>query len=284
MAERVTIGNVELQFLLDVTPPPRDISEFFPEVPAEAWAPYRRDYLDENGNLPTCYGASVLRSADRIVLVDSGLGPGPHERFGGARGDLMNKLRANGISPEDVEIVVMTHVHPDHVGWNMTLEGGKLRPTFPRARYLAPKGDWEYFGQGRGLEDFPHVRDNFIGQVVPLQDMGVLELVEGDYVITPEISTVSTPGHSPGHLCILISSQGQKGLVIGDLILSTVQVTEDEWAVRPDVDREEARRSRRAVLDRMEQEGMVVAAPHFPFGQNIGKVVRRQDRRYWQPL
>ena len=130
--------------------------------------------------------------------------------------------------------VVHTHLHPDHVGWNVTQDVAEPRPTFRRANYLVPRVDWEYFTAPSVLETAPYVRDS----VVPLEALGVMELIEGEHTITPEISTVPTPGHTPGHVNVIISSQGQMGVVVGDVLHSKVQVQEPGWCSRADVDRE----------------------------------------------
>ena len=279
MAERVTIGNVEVLAFIDMVPPPYDPAEFFPQVPADAWAPYRDDHL-EDGRLQLYYGCFALRSPAQLVLVDTGMGPGPHPTRGNLRGDLLNQLRLQGVSPEEVSTVVHTHLHADHIGWNITWEGGRPTPTFPGARYLVPRADWEYFTEPSVLETFPYIRDC----ALPLGDLGVLELIDGEHSVTPEISTTPTPGHTPGHLNVIISSQGERGVVVGDMIHSVVQIQEPGWCSRADVDRELGLRSREAMLDRFEREAFIVAAGHFKPQEHFGRVVRLRGRRYWQVL
>ena len=280
MADRATIGNVEVQVFVDATPPAFEPNQFFPEVPLEAWEPHRKECLDADGKFRTNFCFFVLRSQGRVVLVDTGLGPGPFERLGGARGELMTKLQGAGINPQDVETVVITHLHGDHIGWNVTTESDTPRATFPRARYLIPRGDWEHFTKPEVLENTPAVKAN----AVPLQDLGVMELVDGDHAVTPEISTLATPGHTPGHLSVVITSQGQRGVVVGDLFHSAAQVTEPDWCAGADMDKDLARRTRHATLDRLEGEGFTVAAGHLLINTNIGKLVRVEGRRYWQAL
>jgi glyoxylase-like metal-dependent hydrolase (beta-lactamase superfamily II) len=193
---------------------------------------------------------------------------------------LLDQLKLQGVSPEDVVSVVHTHLHADHVGWNITLEGGQPRATFPRAKYLVPRDDWEHFTEPAVLETAPYVRDS----VVPLEGLGVMELIEGEHTITPEISTVPTPGHTPGHINVIISSQGQKGVVVGDVLHSKVQVQEPGWCSRADIDRELGQRSREAMLERAEREDFIVAAGHFKPEDHFGRVIRVEGRRYWQVL
>jgi glyoxylase-like metal-dependent hydrolase (beta-lactamase superfamily II) len=277
VAASVTIGNVEVRALIDMVPPPYEPHDFFPDVSREAWAPYRDEYL-EGGRLQLYYGCFALRSRGHVMMVDTGMGPGPHPTRGNQRGDLLNQLNLAGISPGDVDTVVHTHLHADHVGWNVTRKGGRATATFPGARYLAPRADWDYYTQPSVLETAPQVRDS----VVPLQGLGVLELIEGEHTITPEVTTLPTPGHTPGHVAVLVSSQGQKGLVVGDVLHSKVQVREPGWCSRADIDKGLGQRSREALLQRAEEEGATVAAGHFKPGQHFGRVVRLRGRRYWQ--
>jgi glyoxylase-like metal-dependent hydrolase (beta-lactamase superfamily II) len=280
VADSITIGNVTIHVILDMIPPPREPESFFPDVSLEQWEPYKTEHLDTNGKFQLNYCAAVVRSPERMVLIDTGLGPGPHERFNGMQGHLLERLREIGISPEDISTVVTTHLHGDHVGWNISEEGGRQRATFPRAKYLAPKADWDYFTRPEILQSQPVVQNS----VLPLQTLGVLELIEGDHAVTPEITTLSAPGHTPGHLAIVVRSQGQTAMIVGDLFHNSAQVTEPDWHPRPDIDKELASRTRTDVLDRLEREGCLVIAWHIPRANGIGKVVRVGGRRVWQPL
>lgn len=282
MATKATVGNVEILAFVDVTPPPFDPSRFFPGASETQWAPHKAEYLDKDGKFRTNFGFFALRSRDGIILVDTGLGAGPHQALGGVSGRLLDELGHQGIRPEDVTRVVITHFHGDHMGWNTTSEQGKYRPTFPKAKYLLPKGDWEYFTRPEILESPAGAPVKV--RVLPLKDLGVVELVDGDYPVTREVSTLSTPGHTPGHISVVITSQGQKGIIIGDVMHSPVQILEPNWQMGADTDKELGVRSRNALLDRLEREGFVVGAGHFLINTNIGKVVRVGGRRYWQAL
>lgn len=289
MADKVTVGNVEIMAVLDMVPPPRAPEVMFPDVPKEDWGPYQ-DTL-EAGQIQLYYGVWVLRSQGRTILVDTGMGPGPHPQLGDRTGNLYEELRpilipaerANNtnVSPSDeVDIVVHTHLHGDHVGWNVRYSGGMPAPYFRRARYLVPKLDWDYFNQPEVLAERPYIKT----QVLPLQRLRKIDLIEGEYNITDEVSTLPTPGHTPGHQAILISSQGQKAMIAGDVLHTKAQVLEPSWTVWVDVDKDASRRSRESLLDRAEKEDYVVAAGHFHPSENLGKVVRREGRRYWQAL
>ena len=279
MADRTSVGEVEILSFIDMVPPPYDPEGFFPDVNRSQWQPYEADHL-ENGNLQLYYGCFALRSRGQTILVDTGMGPGPRPTRGNLTGSLVPLLREQGIGPEDVNIVVHTHLHPDHVGWNVSYEGDRPKATFPNARYLVPRKDWSYFTQEDVLASAAHVRDN----VVPLQDLGAMDIIDEEHTITSEITTIPTPGHTPGHLNVLITSAGEKGILVGDMLHSKVQVQEPGWCSRADIDKATGQRSREETLERIEQEGMLVAAGHFKPDEHFGRVVRIQGRRYWQVL
>jgi glyoxylase-like metal-dependent hydrolase (beta-lactamase superfamily II) len=271
MTDRITVGNVEIVAVLDMIPPPRRPDEFFEGVTLDDWKPYE-DIL-EDGQIQLYYLCFFVRSQGKTVMVDTGMGPGPHPSRANRTGDLLDQLRRQGVSPEDVDIVVHSHLHADHVGWNLDLSGKTPKPYFPRARYLVPRTDWEYFTK-------PEVRDS----VMPLEKLGLMDLIDGDHNVTGEITTLDTPGHTPGHQVLLISSQGERAMIVGDAIDSKVQVLEPGWCANVDTSKDDSRRSRRGLLDRAESEDYVVAAGHFHPKDHIGKVVRLEGRRYWQAL
>ena len=192
----------------------------------------------------------------------------------------MEQLASHGLGPDDVDVVALTHLHQDHVGWNLTGQGDAVRPTFPRARYLVPRGDWDYFTEPEAMNDAPYMAES----VMPLEGLGIMELIEGEHQITPEITTLPTPGHTPGHVCIMITSEGQKGLVTGDVLTTPVQVIETGWGGWVDIDKAQSARTREALVERLEREEFIVAAGHFRPKQHFGRIVRLQDRRYWQAL
>ena len=289
MADTVSVGNVEITAVLDMVPPPREPSMMFPTTSQSDWSQYQ-DVL-ENGQLQLYYGVWVVRSQGKLILVDTGMGPGPHPDRGNITGNLYEELRPvlvppdntqnTNVSPSDqIDFVVHTHLHSDHVGWNLRYQGGMPAPTFRRATYLVPKLDWDYFTAPEIIDSAPQVQR----QVVPLRRLRKMELIEGEYNITDEVSTIPTPGHTPGHQCILISSQGQSAVITGDVLHSKVQIQEPSWCAGVDIDKAQSATSREALLARAEKEGSVVAAGHFHPSENLGKIVRLEGRRYWQGL
>lgn len=265
---RVTVGNVEMLSLSDGT------GEFpaanvFPKATSADWQRHP-GALTADGKLQVNFGFFLLRSQGQTILVDTGLGPG-------RQGRLLEDLKAKGVQPDQITVVAITHLHGDHVGWNVVMEGGRRRLTFPKARYWIPKGDWDHFRQPQQLERAPLLKT----VVLPLEELGALRLVEGETAVTSEVTMVPTPGHTPGHMSVAVASQGQRGFITGDVITSPVQAQEAAWEVSFDNDREHGRRTREAVLERVERENALVGAGHF-LPPNFGRFVRTQGRRYWQ--
>ncbi|MCH9017700.1 MAG: MBL fold metallo-hydrolase, partial [Chloroflexi bacterium] len=122
-----------------------------------------------------------------------------------------------------------------------------------------------------------------VPQVLPLQESGVMELIDGEYEITPELTTYPTPGHTPGHNSIRVTSNGEHAFILGDVAHSPIQAHYTDWCPEFDIDQETARATRHAVLDMLEAEGTLVSAGHFP-DPGFGRFVRGEDRRFWQGI
>ena len=262
---RATVGNVELISVKDGFGD-RDPLEVYLASTIEEWREYP-ELLDSAGRIHPRYGSVVARSRGKLVLVDTGLGT--------LDGTLLDEMSGAGVDREAMDLVVMTHLHGDHVGWNLT-DG---RPTFPNARYLVPRADYEYWTQPSVLEEAPHIKT----QVMALGDLRIMDLIDGEYNLTDELTTIATPGHTPGHISILISSAGQRGIILGDVAHTPAQAHYTNWSPIFDVDPDMARRTRHRVLDRAEAEGSLVSAGHFP-EPGFGHFVRREGRRVWQGI
>jgi glyoxylase-like metal-dependent hydrolase (beta-lactamase superfamily II) len=258
MAQNVVrVGDIEITQLSDGMLE-FDLCNFFPTIDEKHWSPYE-SHLHEH-KVRFNLGSYLIRGGGRTVLVDTGLGPRPAETPDVPWGQLMNDFKAKGVRPEDVDMVVMTHLHRDHVGWNLTPQGGKYVPTFPKARYWMSKKDWD---TSHRADVQPTRYPNAPSCVWPLAELGLVEFMNGEHSITRELTAVPTPGHTPGHMSILVTSKGERALVLGD----------------PDL----TRQTRKALLDRLEREQILVAAGHFE-APGFGRIVRLEGRRYWRGL
>ncbi len=274
-APRTTIGNVEILAISDGNFD-SDPAAVFPQVPADAWNPYR-PLLNAKGHMTVNIGCYLVRSAGQTVLVDSGIGDKPRGFF--PKGRLPEELAAVGVRPEDVDIVAMTHLHIDHVGWNTVAAEGGWVPYFPNARYVVTREEWEFWTEPERAAQAEYITDS----VLPLALAGVAELVEGDYALTGELRLLPAPGHTPGHVCVAIASGAEAGVVLGDVAHHPAQLSEPGWHDVFDANPILAAESRRGLLERIERERMLVAAGHFaPPG--FGRIVKVDGRRSWRAL
>ena len=274
----IRVGNVEIMQLSDGMLE-FDPCNFFPTIPENEWGPYESHLTDEH-KVRFNLGSYLIRANGRTILVDTGLGPRPADTPDVPWGELMRDFAANGVRPDEVDMVVMTHLHRDHVGWNLRSEGSGYVPTFPKARYWMSDVDWETCHQ----PDVQPTRfPNAPTCVWPLEQLGLVELMHGEHSITAELTAVPTPGHTPGHVSILVTSGGERALVLGDAAHTPVQFEEPDWVSRADMDPELTRQTRRALVERLEREKILVAAGHFE-APGFGRVVRLEGKRYWRGL
>jgi len=274
----IRVGSVEIMALSDGMLE-FDLCNFFPTIPGERWDQYQSHLTDEH-KVRFNLGSYLIRSDGRTILVDTGLGPRPADTPDVPWGELLRDFQANGVRPDEVDMVVMTHLHRDHVGWNLMAEGTRHVPTFPRARYWMSAKDWEACHQA---DVQPQRFPNAPTCVWPLAELGLVELMDGEHTLTRDLTAVPTPGHTPGHMSILVTSKGERALVLGDAAHSPVQVLEPDWVSRADMDPDLTRQTRKALLDRLEREQILIAAGHFE-APGYGRIVRLEGRRYWKGL
>jgi glyoxylase-like metal-dependent hydrolase (beta-lactamase superfamily II) len=288
---RVRLGELELVALADGLGVdwPEPLPELFLDVDPTTWPRLRAQHPslfpdgDDHGwRLDVlCH---LIRSPEQVVLVDTGMGPADsgYSAFVGSAGRLLDLLAREGLAPEDVDVVVFTHLHPDHIGWNRVGAGAARRLTFPNARYVAPARDWETF-QAPEVEAeaaWPFVRD----LIDPLAASGRLELVGEGHAVTPELTVVELPGHTHGHAGLLVDSHGEQALVTGDAFLHPVQLEAPEVSMLREMDRAAAIRTRRMLLERLRAQDAVFVASHFP-APGFGRIAFDADgTARWEPL
>ena len=281
MHGQIFVGDVEVTCVTDAEGPfPIKLPALFPGVRSEQWQLHRRDYPEAFADAETfhvhiaCY---VLRTNKRTVLVDTGVGPAPAPFFGDMRGDLIHGLSLADVKPESVDTVFMTHGHPDHVGWNL-FDGN---PSFPNARYILSETDWNAFQDPAVQAALPF---QYVDQTLtPLKALGMLDQIDGETVLSDEITAIPAPGHTPGHMVVSISSRGQRAMILGDVLIHPAQVAEPDWGSIFDMDPDQATATRKKLLGRLEMEAMTAAQCHLPH-PGFGLVMRVEGRRHWQPL
>ena len=274
LIHRVNIGNAELIALQDswAAMPP---TAFFTTTDASDWDDYA-ELLDDDGNLTLNLGAWLVLSEGTTILVDSGIGGRPNDFPAKATPALPDVMREAGVSPDDIDIVAFTHLHFDHTGWNTTDVDGDPKPLFPNARHIIQQAEWDYWTSSDELRAAAGY-DNVLG---PLVDDGLVDLVDGEHVLTSEVVTIPTPGHTPGHVSFAVNSDGDAAYLIGDAAHHMVQLTETDWCPSADVDTATSTVSRHALLDRIEAENALIASGHFRF-PGLGRAARADGKRYF---
>ncbi len=269
----LTLGDVSVARVIEIGRSSFPTTSMLPDSTAEAIARHH-DWLrphfwdDAAGDLGSRIGTYIVRTPRHTVLIDTGVGndkprdgsPVWHMR----RGGFLDDLAAAGVTPEQVDVVLCTHLHVDHVGWNTRLVDGRWRPTFPRARYLFAGEEWEFWRH----EKDPCIADS----VVPVVEAGQAVLVQSDHVVDPWLSLEPSPGHTPGHVCVRLRTSAGEAIFSGDLMHRTVQVAEPQWSSRFCADAAKARATRRLFVERHADSGVLVLAAHFP---RAGYIVRR---------
>lgn len=273
MAQRWKVGNVGVTRVVEIemaSPGTFVLPDASPESVARiAWL--RPHFADADGLVRMSVHALVVESDGRRILVDTCVGndkPRPIPDWNQRTGPFLRDLAAAGFPRESIDTVVCTHLHVDHVGWNTMLENDRWVPTFPRARYLFGKAEWEYWKDVK--DEFGDVMGD---SVRPVIEAGLAELVGSDHRITDEVRLEPTPGHTPGHVSVRISSEGEDAVITGDLMHHPCQMTNPQWASRFDYDAERARETRRRFLERYADRPVLVIGTHFA-SPTAGRIVR----------
>ena len=267
VTQGITVGDIEISSVVEtdmlMTP-----TSLIPEASAEGMARHREwlapDYVNEDGNLIVTIRTYVVRTRHHTILVDTGFGSGkshgmPPENE--RKGNFLHDLQIAGVAPDAVDIVLCTHLHIDHVGWNTRLENGRWVPTFPRARYLFGRKDWEYFSTNDAAAGAG--RDVIDESVRPVVEAGQVDLIDGTHAIEDGVLVEPLPGHTPGQVSLRLTSNGKEALLIGDLMHHPVQCAEPQWNSVACADVELARAARRRFLERYAETNVRVLTAHF---------------------
>jgi glyoxylase-like metal-dependent hydrolase (beta-lactamase superfamily II) len=235
------------------------------------------DFVDEMGNARLSIHGLVVDTGERRILVDTCMGDNrPAGAVPGMPSDFLVALASAGCGVEDIDTVVCTHLHFDHVGWNTTMVDGAAVPTFPNARYLFAKVEWEHW------QTHDHEYLNIDDTVRPIVDAGLADLVETDHGVCDEVRFVPTPGHTPGHVSLVIESKGERAVITGDMSHHPVQFALPELRMNADSDTPVAVATRRRSLAEWEAEGTLVIGTHFA-GRTAGHVAAEQDGWRFDP-
>jgi glyoxylase-like metal-dependent hydrolase (beta-lactamase superfamily II) len=217
----LTLGDFELSIFSDGSYP-LDGGAFFGVIPKIMWS--RKVVADERNYVEAGLNSLLIRTGKKNVLVETGMGNKLSERmikFYSQPAELLRNLNAAGLAPEDIDIVINTHLHFDHCGWNTTRDkAGKIVPTFPRAKYYAPEGEWQYARRPSERDTISYIPENYD----PLVESGQMTLLKGGEEIVPGISVKTFPGHTAHMQAVIIESGGRTACYTSDLIPTTAHI------------------------------------------------------------
>jgi glyoxylase-like metal-dependent hydrolase (beta-lactamase superfamily II) len=224
-------------------------------------------FATEEGRLKMSIHSLIVETPMRRIVVDTGLGNDKQGRgvptWNNRNTPFLEALTAAGFPPDTIDTVLCTHLHVDHVGWNTRLVGGAWVPTFPNARYVFERTEYEYW---RDYSDTPERAAVFNDSVKPIVDAGKAELIASDARLTEEITMIPTPGHSPGHMSLHITSDGAEGLLTGDVAHHPCQMAHLDWSSTADSDPHQAADTRRRLFSRVADRPVLVIGGHFDAG------------------
>jgi len=276
--ECMAVSDGSLTYAPPMFPPPATI--LFSNVPTKVLARVLREHdlqPEQWTEWISPYTCLLVNAAGHLILVDTGAGG-----LAPSTGRLIHNLKAAGVEPDDIDSVILTHAHPDHIGGNIDSEG-KL--TFPNARYVMWKGEWDFWTSEEAalkLDEHAKMMLAFAQRnLPPIRDR--LDLVEHETEILPGIRAVAAPGHTPGHMAVAISSRRRQLLCISDTVLHPVHLEQPEWYSVVDSDPKQVVATRRRLLNEAAVEKALVLAFHFPF-PGMGHVVRKGTGWQWQPI
>jgi glyoxylase-like metal-dependent hydrolase (beta-lactamase superfamily II) len=283
----IELGEVTISRVVEVDRSSLPTTAMLPDSTADAivrhhhWLkPHFWD--DRIGDLGARIQSYLVRTPEHTILVDTCFGndkerpgfPAGHRR----QGRYLEDLRAAGAAPEDIDLVVCTHLHIDHVGWNTQRVDGRWVPTFPKATYVFVGEEWEFWKREnqRGAEPYGCVADS----VVPIVDAGRARIVDSDDTLGTYLHFEASRGHTPGHTCLRLRTSGGEAIFSGDIMHRTVQVAEPGWSSIFCYDGEQATRTRQEFVERHADSGVLVLAAHFPVP---GYIVREGGGHRFQP-
>jgi glyoxylase-like metal-dependent hydrolase (beta-lactamase superfamily II) len=224
-------------------------------------------FATEEGRLKMSIHSLVVETASRRIVVDTGLGNDKEGRnvptWNNRKGPFLETLTEAGFAPDSIDTVLCTHLHVDHVGWNTKLVGNQWIPTFANARYVFGQTEYEYWRDYKDEADKVAV---FNDSVKPIVDAGKAELVSSNHRLTDEITLIPTPGHSPGHMSILITSDGETGLLTGDVAHHPCQMAHLDWSSTADFDSVQSAVTRRELFSRFADTPTLAIGGHFNAG------------------
>jgi glyoxylase-like metal-dependent hydrolase (beta-lactamase superfamily II) len=256
-----------------------------PELLAEnrSWM-QKAGALDANDVTILCFQSYIVKTPHHTILIDSCIGndkPRPLRPNWNMKTDdnYMRALAAAGFSVGDIDFVMCTHLHVDHVGWNTRLENGRWVPTFPKARYVFAKSEYEYWQEQNAKAEVPPFADS----VLPVVEAKKAEFVASDFSLGDHVRILPTPGHTPGHVAFAFGKGKDDAVFAGDLVHSPLQMLYPELSPKFDVDPKQAAATRRSFFERYCDTDTLCCTAHFP-SPSTGKIRRKGNGFSCEPV
>lgn len=282
-----SFGDIELTRIAESEEPLLSPFEIYPDC--------TRDIIDSNASwlVPRFYDPAsellvitiqsfVLRTPDRIILVDTCAGNHKTRKrafFNQRQWPWLHRLRAAGVEPDDVDLVMCTHLHVDHVGWNTRLDNGRWVPTFPNARYLFSQREWDYWRRASEADGISRTGDYVADSVLPVMETSQAQLVDGEIDLGAGVRAEPAPGHTPGHYVIRVEGRrATPAILTGDLFHHPLQLRYPHWSTRFCADPDHSRSTRQRYLSALADSGTMVFPAHFP--APVGGEVKQDGNAY----
>ena len=281
---QLEFGGVGLSRAVESELPMLSPFEIFPDFTAEVFdtqSPWLKPpFYNADVKLLTITIQSFVIQMDGLtILVDSCVGDRKQRErdiFDDGAWDWTSSLEQTGVKPEDVDMVVCSHLHVDHVGWNTRLSNGRWVPTFPNARYLMSKQELAYWQSDTGRAALQRTGDYVADSVLPVLDANQVDLVDENQKLNEKIWFEHTPGHTPGHMAVHVADGGEEVILSGDVMHHPLQLQYPDWSTLYCADRDQAHATRKSFLDRYADSGKLIMPAHFP-SPNAGHICRHGD-------
>lgn len=269
------VGDVKITQIVELTTAslgPHLLPQATPEVLNAI--PWMSPFTDEDGRLILSMHSLILESQGQTIMVDTCVGNDKqrnYPRWNLMQGDFLDKFSEAGFVTDQIDTVLCTHMHVDHVGWNTRLIDGRWVPTFGRADYLFAEEEWAHW-RVEEQEYGPVIEDS----VQPIFDAGKAVLVGQNHVVTDEVALKPTPGHTPGHVSIHIKSRGEEAVITGDMIHHPCQIRHPDWSSLADWHAEKAADTRESFVKEFVDRPVLIIGTHFA-GPTAGHIVTDGD-------
>ena len=278
-----TIGSTQISKVIDCIEPtsPRLL---YVEKRKDDFDPYldwlQPQFLDAEKRMLLSIHTFLIRTKHHTVLIDTCVGNDKQglafpQWNGRQDASYIHRLAAAGYSPEAIDYVFCTHMHLDHTGWNTQLRDGRWVPTFPNAKYLFNKKEWEHWKAEHNPEDQAVVQQN----ILPIIEAEQVEWVDNAWEIDDEVTLLPTPGHTPGHCSVRLRSNGQNAVVTGDMMIHPVQIAEPQWSQAADADKALAIKTRTQFVDQHCDTSTMILGTHFNTPTGVHIVSKGEKKR-----